>query len=171
MNKNYQILLNKKKNNKHSIIILLDNVRSMNNVGSIFRISDAFQVKKIFLCGISPTPPHRKIQKTALGATELVDWEYHNNIFTLIQNLKLKKKYKIIGIEQVKNSNMLYSYQIKKKKYVLIFGNEIEGISSNILHLIDDFIEIPQSGIKKSLNVSISLGIVLWEFYKIFTQT
>lgn len=165
MNENNQIFINK----KNPIVILLDNVRSMNNVGAIFRISDAFQIKTIFLCGISPIPPHRKIQKTALGATELVYWEYHNNIITLIKNLK--KIYKIIGVEQIKNSNMLYSYKIEKKNfYALIFGNEIEGISNNILHLIDEFIEIPQSGVKKSLNISVSVGIVLWEFYKIFNQ-
>lgn len=165
MSKNHQILLNKPNN----IVILLDNVRSMNNIGAIFRSADAFQINKIFLCGISPIPPHRKMQKTALGSIEVVNWEYHNDIVKLIKHLK--KKYIIIGVEQIKNSNLLYSYKIQKKNfYALIFGNEVNGISEKIFYLIDDFIEIPQSGIKKSLNISVATGIVLWEFYKTFTQ-
>lgn len=162
----YNKILSNKQNN---IIILLDNVRSMHNIGSIFRSADAFQINKIFLCGISATPPHRKIQKTALGSTDSVNWEYNNDIVKLIKNLK--KKYVIIGVEQIKNAKLLHSYVIQKKFfYVLIFGNELHGISKEILYLIDEFIEIPQSGIKKSLNISVAVGIILWEFYKILKQ-
>ncbi|WP_303821497.1 RNA methyltransferase [Apibacter mensalis] len=155
-----------KESEKIPVILLLDQVRSMHNVGSVFRTSDAFAIEKIYLCGITPCPPHREIQKTALGATESVEWEHQENISELIINLK-NEGYIIVGVEQVKGSILLQDYPInKEQKYVLIFGNEVEGISDSILHLIDIFIEIPQSGTKHSLNVSVCAGIVLWEWYR-----
>lgn len=156
--------------NKNSIVVLLENIRSAYNIGSLFRIADAFQVNKLFLCGISAIPPHRGIQKTALGATESVNWEYCTSISQLIK--ELKKKYLIIAVEQVLNyskSLNLYSIQ-KNSSYALIFGNEINGVSKETLSLIDDCIEVPQSGKKRSLNISVCAGIVIWEFYKIFNE-
>lgn len=154
-----------KESSKIPVVVILDNVRSMNNVGSVFRTSDAFAIEKIYLCGITPTPPHREIQKTALGATESVDWEFFNNIEELIIQLK-NNNYKIIGIEQVTNSIKLQNFScISLEKYALIFGNEVEGISENIIPYLDYCIEIPQIGTKHSLNVSVCAGIVLWDFY------
>ena len=154
-----------KASTKVPLVVVLDNVRSMNNVGSVFRTSDAFAIEKIYLCGITPTPPHREIQKTALGATESVDWEFIKNTEELIIQLK-KDNFKIIGIEQVTNSIKLQDFScIPSEKYALIFGNEVEGISENILHYLDYCIEIPQIGTKHSLNVSVCAGIVLWELY------
>ncbi|CVK16101.1 SpoU rRNA Methylase family protein [Apibacter mensalis] len=154
-----------KESKKIPVIVLLDQVRSMHNVGSVFRTSDAFAIDKIYLCGITPCPPHREIQKTALGATESVEWKYQENISELIINLK-GQGYSIVGIEQVKGSILLQDYPInKQQKYALIFGNEVEGISDHILDLIDVFVEIPQSGTKHSLNVSVCAGIALWEWY------
>ncbi|MDR3272021.1 MAG: RNA methyltransferase [Flavobacteriaceae bacterium] len=150
---------------KIPVVVLLDNVRSMHNVGSVFRTSDAFSIQKIYLCGITPRPPHREIQKTALGATESVNWEYAPSIFETIDKLK-EENYVIIGIEQVTNSVMLENYQVfPEQKYALIFGNEVEGISEEILSKIDVFVEIPQSGTKHSLNISVCAGIVLWEWF------
>lgn len=150
---------------KIPIVVILDNVRSMNNVGSVFRTSDAFAIEKIYLCGITPTPPHREIQKTALGATESVDWEFIKNTKEIITQLK-NDNYKIIGIEQVTHSIKLQDFPyIPSEKYALIFGNEVEGISETILPDLDYCIEIPQIGTKHSLNVSVCAGIVLWEFY------
>jgi len=151
---------------KIPVVVLMDNIRSMHNVGSIFRSSDAFKIHKIYLAGITPIPPHREIQKTALGATESVNWEHNSSIELIINQLK-SENYKIIGIEQTSNSQKLNEYSIQKDtKYALILGNEVEGISDSILPLIDDFIEIPQAGTKHSLNVSVCAGIVLWEFYQ-----
>lgn len=159
-----------KQSEKIPVVVLLENIRSMNNVGSFFRTSDAFRIKKLFLCGISSIPPHRGIQKTALGATESVNWEYHTSTIQLIKNLK-NENYAIIGIEQVIDSKFISSYSIStQKKYALIFGNEIEGISNGVLSLVEEFIEIPQSGTKHSLNVSVCAGIILWEFYKILNK-
>ncbi|TWP28467.1 TrmH family RNA methyltransferase [Apibacter muscae] len=157
-----------KTSEKIPVVVLLDNIRSMNNVGSVFRTSDAFSIKKIFLCGITPCPPHREIQKTALGATESVDWEFYEDILQLIKNLK-KEGYLLVGIEQVKDSILLQDFTINcKNKYALILGNEVDGITDSILDEIDLFVEIPQSGTKHSLNVSVCSGIILWEWYKNF---
>ena len=155
-----------KESKKIPVLVLLDQVRSMHNVGSVFRTSDAFSIDKVYLCGITPCPPHREIQKTALGATESVEWEHQGNIEELIIRLK-EQGYIIIGVEQVKGSIMLQDYSIDmKQKYALILGNEVEGISEQILNLIDVFVEIPQSGTKHSLNVSVCAGIVLWDLYR-----
>ncbi len=155
-----------KKSKKIPVTIILDNIRSMNNIGSVFRTSDAFLIEKIFLCGITAKPPHNDIRKTALGATESVNWEYYNNTKDAIVHLK-SKNYTIVAIEQVENSVMLQNFDIKKtEKYALIFGNEVKGVQQNIVNLCDYCIEIPQEGTKHSLNISVSAGVVLWDFYK-----
>ncbi len=152
-----------KNKKKVPIIIVLDNVRSAHNVGSIFRTSDAFLIEKIMLCGICPIPPKNEIRKTALGATESVEWEYFNDSADCIKELK-EKEYTIIGIEQADNATNLNNYSIKKsQKIALVFGNEVNGVSDEIIQQSDDVVEIPQHGTKHSFNVSVSVGIVLWD--------
>ena len=154
-----------KEKQKINVSILLDDIRSMANVGSIFRTSDCFSVNKIFLCGITSTPPHREIEKTALGATNSVDWEYHKDPTILINSLK-KEGYTIIALEQVENSLMLSNFQPEKnKKYLLIVGNEVFGVNDSLIGLSDNVLEIPQFGTKHSLNVSVSAGIFLWDYF------
>lgn len=151
---------------KIPLVIVLDNVRSMHNVGAIFRTGDAFLIEKVVLCGITPQPPHREIHKAALGATESVDWIYEKDIIVAIDNLK-KDNFKIVGIEQTSDSEMISDFEIKSdEKYALILGNEVDGISDEALPNIDVFLEIPQLGTKHSLNVSVCGGIVIWEFAK-----
>lgn len=153
---------------KLPIIIVLDNIRSLNNIGSIFRTVDSFRFEGIFLCGITAAPPHREIHKTALGATDSVDWKYFDNTASCIDYLRTNK-YHIIAIEQVNKSTALDKYDFTRiKKIALIFGNEIKGVSENIIENIDGCIEIPQEGTKHSLNVSVSAGVVLWEAYRQF---
>ncbi len=155
-----------KKTAKIPLVVILDSVRSMHNVGAIFRTADAFLVEKIVLCGITPQPPHREIHKAALGATESMDWIFEENINTAIDNLK-KDDFNIIGIEQTSTSQMISDFEINPdKKYALILGNEVDGISDEALNNIDTFLEIPQLGTKHSLNVSVCGGIVIWEFAK-----
>ncbi|SDF89178.1 RNA methyltransferase [Epilithonimonas hungarica] len=155
-----------KKTVKIPLVVILDSVRSMHNVGAIFRTADAFLVEKIVLCGITPQPPHREIHKAALGATESVDWIFEENINTAIDNLK-KDNFNIIGIEQTSTSQLISDFEIDpRKKYALILGNEVDGISDEALNNIDIFLEIPQLGTKHSLNVSVCGGIVIWEFAK-----
>ncbi len=155
-----------KKTEKIPLIVVLDNIRSMHNVGATFRTADAFLVEKIILCGITPQPPHREIHKAALGATESVDWVHEKDINTAISDLK-SQGFEIIGIEQTSNSMMITDFTIDKtKKYALILGNEVDGISDEALENIDTFLEIPQLGTKHSLNVSVCGGIVMWEFTK-----
>ncbi|SEF96934.1 SpoU rRNA Methylase family protein [Halpernia humi] len=151
---------------KIPLVVVLDDVRSMHNVGAVFRISDAFIVEKIVLCGITPKPPHREIHKAALGATDSVDWIYEESIETALKNLK-QENYQIIGIEQTTCSVSLEKFEIKKdEKYAVVLGNEVDGLSENALPLYDTFLEIPQMGTKHSLNVSVCGGIVIWEFFK-----
>lgn len=151
---------------KIPLVVVLDNIRSMHNVGATFRTADAFLIRKIVLCGITPQPPHREIHKAALGATESVDWEYESDINTVIADLK-SRGFEVVGIEQTTNSKMITDFSIdKSKKYAVILGNEVEGISDEALPNIDSFIEIPQLGTKHSLNVSVCGGIVMWEFAK-----
>ena len=146
--------------------MVLDNVRSMHNVGAVFRTADAFLVEKIILCGITPQPPHREIHKAALGATESVDWIYEKDISTALENLK-RENFKILGIEQTTNSEIFTDFVIDKNdKYALVLGNEVDGLSDEALSLYDTFLEIPQLGTKHSLNVSVCGGIVMWEFFK-----
>ncbi|SMP04019.1 RNA methyltransferase [Chryseobacterium profundimaris] len=151
---------------KIPLIVVLDNIRSMHNVGATFRTADAFLIQKIILCGITPQPPHREIHKAALGATESVDWKYENDIISVINELK-SEGFEVIGIEQTTDSKMITDFTIdSSKKYAVILGNEVEGISDEALPHIDSFIEIPQLGTKHSLNVSVCGGIVMWEFAK-----
>ncbi len=146
-------------------IIILDNIRSLNNIGSIFRTCDSFNIEKIILCGICGTPPHREINKTALGATEFVNWEYHESAKKVINNLK-KNDYQIVSIEQTIDSKFLNSFILKKKeKIAFVFGNEVKGVSNEILSISDHCLKIPQFGKKKSMNVSVCVGIVLWDDY------
>lgn len=155
-----------KKTEKVPLVIILDNIRSMHNVGATFRTADAFLIEKIILCGITPVPPHREIHKAALGATESVDWVHESDINTAISDLK-SQDYEIVGVEQTTNSQLITDFTIdKEKKYALILGNEVEGISDEALPNIDVFLEIPQLGTKHSLNVSVCGGIVMWEFAK-----
>lgn len=155
-----------KQTEKIPLIVVLDNVRSMHNVGAVFRTADAFIIEKIVLCGITPVPPHREIHKAALGATESVDWIFEKEISTALQNLK-KEDVGIIGIEQTTNSQNIDDFSIQKnKKYALVLGNEVEGLSDEAFKSYDAFLEIPQLGTKHSLNVSVCAGIAMWEFFK-----
>ncbi len=155
-----------KQTTKIPLVVVLDNVRSMHNVGAVFRTADAFIVEKIVLCGITPQPPHREIHKAALGATESVDWIFEEDISTALQNLK-KETFEILGIEQTTTSINIENFEIKKnKKYALVLGNEVDGLSDEALSFYDHFIEIPQLGTKHSLNVSVCGGIVMWEFFR-----
>lgn len=152
---------------KIPLVVVLDQIRSMHNVGAAFRTADAFLVEKIILCGITPQPPHREIHKAALGATESVDWEHVPTTKNAVQDLKCAG-YTVVGIEQTTKSIKITDYNIQpEKKYAIILGNEVDGISDEVLEDIDDFIEIPQLGTKHSLNVSVCGGIVMWEFAKI----
>ncbi|WP_199121086.1 RNA methyltransferase [Pedobacter sp. ASV28] len=154
-----------KAQDKLPVVIILDNVRSMHNVGSVFRTADGFSVEKVVLCGITAQPPHREIEKTALGATSSVDWEYMADTLAAIEKYR-SEGYTILAVEQAENSTMLNTYQpMLKKKYALIFGNEVNGVSDEAMQLIDDCIEIPQFGTKHSFNIVISAGIVLWDFF------
>ncbi len=154
-----------KQKEKNPIVIVLDNIRSMNNVGSVFRTSDAFLIEKIFLCGITPKPPHREIQKTALGATETVEWEYKHTTFDAIDELK-GKGYLIYSIEQAVGSIMLNDFVFpQKEKVAVVFGNEVEGVDQEIINISNGVIEIPQFGTKHSLNISVSAGIIIWDLF------
>ncbi|MBK8363585.1 MAG: RNA methyltransferase [Bacteroidetes bacterium] len=149
---------------KRPIVLILDDVRSLNNIGSAFRTADAFRCQSIYLCGITATPPHREIHKTALGAEDSVDWKYEKDVVTAIEILK-KDGYTIIGIEQAEGGIMLNEFrQDSTKKYAFIFGHEINGVSEAALALCDHAIEIPQSGTKHAINISVCVGIVVWEF-------
>ncbi len=155
-----------KKTPKTPIIVVLDNIRSLNNIGSVFRTSDAFLVEKIYLCGITAKPPHRDIHKTALGATESVDWEYKKDTRTLVNDLK-NQGVKVAAIEQVENSIMLDKFVPEpNKKIAIIFGNEVKGVQQEVVSESDYCIEIPQIGTKHSLNISVSCGVVLWDLYQ-----
>lgn len=148
---------------KNPMVLILDNVRSLNNVGAAFRTSDAFLVKKIFLCGITGKPPHREIQKTALGATDSVDWEHHESTLEVIKRLK-KEGYEICALEQASHSTPLNKFTPKPgKPYAFIFGNEVFGVEEDVILAADQVLEIPQFGTKHSLNISVSIGITLWD--------
>jgi 23S rRNA (guanosine2251-2'-O)-methyltransferase len=151
---------------KLPVCILLDNVRSLHNVGSAFRTADAFRIEKIYLTGITGTPPHREIQKSALGATESVTWEYAEHAAEAVKNIKVMG-YEIIIIEQTTSSKPIHTFTpVSGKKYCLVFGNEVEGVSDAVIALGDQAIEIPQTGTKHSLNISVCLGIITWEFFR-----
>ncbi|TDG35709.1 TrmH family RNA methyltransferase [Pedobacter changchengzhani] len=150
---------------KLPVVVVLDNVRSMHNVGSVFRTADGFALEKVILCGITAQPPHREIEKTALGATQSVNWIHYANTIDAIKQLRIDG-YEIVAIEQAENSTMLNKFKPdSSKKYALIFGNEVDGVDDDVMQNIDECIEIPQFGTKHSFNIVISAGIVLWDFF------
>lgn len=154
-----------KKQDKLPIVVVLDNVRSMHNVGSVFRTADGFAIEKVILCGITAQPPHREIEKTALGATQSMDWQHYDDTLDAVNDLR-KDGYEIIAIEQAQNSLMLNTFKPDAhQKYALIFGNEVNGVADEVMQRIDQCIEIPQFGTKHSFNIVISAGIVLWDFF------
>lgn len=154
-----------KERKKNPLVVVLDNVRSMHNVGSVFRTADGFAIEKLMLCGITGQPPHREIEKTALGATESIDWEYHESVEEAVQQLR-DQGYVICAIEQANNSVSLNKFQPEKgKNYALIFGNEVNGVSDSVMEMVDLCLEIPQFGTKHSFNISVTAGILLWDFY------
>lgn len=155
-----------KKVEKVPLTIVLDNVRSLHNIGSLFRTADAFRLEGIYLCGITATPPHREIHKTALGATDSVSWEYREETTEAINELK-EKGYLVYAVEQAEGAIMLDRVTLSvKQKYALVFGHEIRGVDQQVLDLSDQCIEIPQYGTKHSLNISVAAGIVIWELFR-----
>ena len=155
---------------KYPLTVVLDNVRSLNNIGSVFRTCDAFLIEGLILCGITATPPHREISKTALGATESVKWQYEENTVNVLKRLK-DEGYKVYAIEQTVHAIMLQNFKISQnEKYAIIFGHEIRGVEQEVVNLCDGAIEIPQHGTKHSINVAVSAGIVLWEFFRFYLK-
>jgi tRNA G18 (ribose-2'-O)-methylase SpoU len=153
---------------RHPIHVVLDNIRSLNNIGSVFRTADAFMAAHIHLCGITARPPHRDIHKTALGATESVPWTYHSDTYEAITQLK-DQGVKVWAVEQAKGATLLQNWDTAPDSTVaLVFGNEVKGVAQDIVDLCDGVLEIPQHGIKHSLNISVSAGMVLWEAFKRF---
>jgi len=153
-----------KKVKKTPIVIVLDNIRSLNNIGSVFRTADAFLIEKIYLCGITATPPHRDIHKTALGATDSVDWEYRKDSYELIKELGIN--HRCLAIEQAENATMLNKVTVDAtKKYALVFGNEVKGVSQEVVTACQGVLEIPQYGTKHSLNIAVSVGVVVWDLW------
>ncbi|RRJ93273.1 TrmH family RNA methyltransferase [Paenimyroides tangerinum] len=151
---------------KTPIIIVLDDIRSLHNIGAVFRTSDAFLIEKIYLCGITATPPNKEIHKTALGATETVEWEYAKNVVEVVEKLK-SENVAVYSVEQVENSIMLNDFSVSENvKYALVFGNEVKGVSQEVIDMSKGVIEIPQLGTKHSLNISVSAGIVIWDLFQ-----
>ena len=151
---------------KFPIVVVLNDIRSLANVGSFFRTADAFNIEKIYLCGITAAPPHREIQKTALGATQTVDWEHKESIIEVVAALK-KDGFSICSIEQTETTTLLQQVvYLNEEKFALVFGNEVNGVDQDVVDSSDHIIEVPQFGTKHSLNVSVCAGIVLWEFAK-----
>ncbi len=154
-----------KTSKKTPLIVVLDNIRSLNNIGSVFRTCDAFLIKKIYLCGITAKPPHKDIHKTALGSTDSVDWEYVEDTLAIIKKLK-DSGIKVISIEQAENSTMLNNFTPKQQTtYAVVFGNEVKGVAQDVVDTSDIVIEIPQFGTKHSLNISVSVGVVIWDLF------
>ncbi len=154
-----------KQSDKTRLIVILDNIRSLNNIGSVFRTSDAFLIEKIYLCGITATPPHKDIHKTALGSTETVDWEYVKSTLDLVEKLKADG-IKVISIEQAENATMLNDFIPQPQTtYAIVFGNEVKGVQQQVVDASDMVIEIPQYGTKHSLNISVSCGVVVWDLF------
>ena len=151
---------------KTPIIIILDDIRSLHNIGSVFRTADAFLVEKIYLCGITACPPNKEINKTALGATDTVTWEYSENILDVIENLK-SDGIKVFAIEQVENAIYLNNFKVEnQQKYAIIMGNEVFGVSQTAIEICNGVIEIPQLGTKHSLNIAVTTGIVVWDLFR-----
>lgn len=150
---------------KRQLVLVLDNIRSMHNVGSVFRTADAFLIDGICLCGFTPQPPHRDIQKTALGATESIDWIYYEHTIQAVKELQLKG-YLVYAIEQTEGSILLNAFEKPTKPLAFVFGNEVEGVHQTVIEQCDGVIEIPQWGMKHSLNISVAAAVVLWEFVR-----
>ena len=150
---------------KTPITVVLDNIRSLNNVGSVFRTSDAFRIEKVYLCGITATPPHKDIQKTALGATESVAWEYVEDTVALVDSLNSEGA-KTYAIEQTENATFLNAFEVPNAPIAVIFGNEVKGVQQAVVDRCSGVIEIPQIGTKHSLNIAVSAGVVLWDLYQ-----
>ena len=150
-----------KEQKKFPIIVILDNIRSLNNVGTFFRTSDAFNIESIYLCGITATPPHREIQKTALGATESVDWYYNENTLEVVDVLQ-QKGVKVYAVEQTEQAISLNDFTYDGSQIALVFGNEVKGVEQKVIDVCNGSLEIPQFGTKHSLNVSVSYGVVAW---------
>ncbi|WP_406684974.1 RNA methyltransferase [Seonamhaeicola sp. MEBiC1930] len=155
---------------KTSLIIILDNIRSLNNIGSVFRTSDAFLIEKIYLCGITATPPNKDIHKTALGSTDTVDWEYVESTIDLVERLK-SQGIKVCSIEQAEGATLLNTFNpLPETTYALVFGNEVKGVSQDVVSTSNFVIEIPQFGTKHSLNISVSCGVVIWDIFNKLTS-
>ncbi len=158
-----------KESNKIPVMVIMDNIRSQNNIGSVFRTADAFRLEGIYLCGITSTPPHREIHKTALGATESINWKYYENTLDAIVELK-EKGYKILSVEQVEGAITLDQLVLSHdQKYAFIFGHEVRGVDQKVVDMSHQCIEIPQFGTKHSLNISVAAGLVIWEVFKQFS--
>jgi tRNA G18 (ribose-2'-O)-methylase SpoU len=156
---------------KSPLIVILDNVRSLNNVGSVFRSADAFRIQHIYLCGITGTPPHKDIQKTALGSTETVDWSYAKDTLTVVEKLQ-SVNVKVMAIEQAENATMLQDfYPNNQSIYALVFGHEVKGVNQAVVNQCNGVIEIPQFGTKHSLNIAVSGGVVLWDLFSKMNQS
>ncbi len=154
-----------KETEKSPLIIVLDNIRSLNNIGSVFRTADAFLIEKIYLCGITAKPPHKEIHKTALGSTDSVTWEYVENTLDLVKRLKSENRV-VLAVEQAEQSVSLESFEpVENQKYAVVFGNEVKGVQQEVVSVSDDCLEIPQFGTKHSLNISVSCGIVIWDLF------
>ena len=165
---NRKTLVAFKKATKTPLILILDNIRSLNNIGSVFRTADAFLIEKIYLCGITATPPHKDIHKTALGATESVDWEYQKEAAELVKQLK-DDNIKVYAIEQAEGALSLENFKITpNEKYAFVLGNEVNGVSQTVINKCSGVIEIPQEGTKHSLNIAVATGVVLWDFFQKF---
>ena len=159
-----------KKAPKIPVVVVLDNVRSLNNIGSVFRTCDAFMIESLYLCGITATPPHREIHKTALGATDSVHWLYFDNTMDAVARLR-SDGYTLCAVEQTENSIMLHNFQpLPQKRYAVIFGHEIHGVDQEVVNACDTSIEIPQLGTKHSINIAVSAGIVLWEIFRSYVS-
>lgn len=155
---------------KIPLIVVLDNIRSLNNIGSVFRTADAFLIQKIYLCGITATPPHKDINKTALGATESVDWEYRESTLQLVNELQ-QEGVKVVAIEQAEKATMLNAFTIyENETYALIFGHEVKGVSQEVVSASNEVVEIPQFGTKHSLNIAVSVGVTVWDFWSKFNR-
>jgi tRNA G18 (ribose-2'-O)-methylase SpoU len=150
---------------KKPLVVVMDNIRSMHNVGSVFRTADAFLINGICLCGFTPQPPHRDIHKTALGATDSVDWMYYEATVEAVKDLKARG-YKVLAIEQTEGSILLHKYEHSNTPTAFVFGNEVDGVSDEVIKVCDGVIEIPQWGMKHSLNISVAAAVVLWEFVR-----
>ena len=160
-----------KKAEKTPLIIILDNVRSLNNIGSVFRTADAFLIQKIYLCGITATPPHKDIQKTALGATATVEWEYCEDTFDLVRRLR-EQSVQVLAVEQAEGAHILNEFAPDAHTtYALVFGNEVKGVQQKVVNACNAVLEIPQLGSKHSLNIAVSTGVVVWDLFSKIRST